>query len=488
MKSKKKLLWLVVAVIAIVIVVAIPVWVQRRKETVTTSLQHAVELQRQGKLKLALREINKAMEFGADKADCYSYRASYEHFYGHLTAAEIDYKKSLKLKPENYVVWSNLSDLYYRLDDMDAALDAANNSLKYLSRTSNALANRAQVLVRKSEYQQAINDTTDALWWLTSMDGKVSDTKRNILVLRAAAYRHLNKTVEAESDLNRARRIARPVHRETIFATNLEKEFAQKIVRPRFVLCTDTSASDAQATAEFLDRFLTYVDKNISPLKPDSSFHVFIFSTKKDFKEFLTRIDEHRKFIGLYVQRYDSAFTFASSDKGCLAHEIMHRVLEDAPFIDIWAKEGIPALFEQFYGYPFEDNYKLALGIHSGSRISNLGRAAEDLPLVEVLSQQEAAFTESRERLAAIYLFRSGKLHRFMELSQSGELGDFATAFETALGRTAVALEPDWQKYLAQIESDKATIRALPDSRIFENKQAYEKFVSTVPDSIIPQI
>ena len=235
--------------------------------------------------------------------------------------------------------------------------------------------------------------------------------------------------------------------------------------------------SIAEKDIDTIGRFLNNVDTNIIALSPDFNVHVFIFEKRADLEKYWLKYrghSGHRTVAGFYDSQRNAVFTYARSGPGTICHELMHKVLEDIPFLDSWAVEGIPALFEKFYGYPEGDGLHLLLGAQNPWRIKALGTTLEEQRLVDDLSILYSDQDESRARLIAVFLYRENKLQRYLELSKSGQIGDYPTMFEATMKAHATELEPKWHEYLKAIGDNRDFVMSAPANEIFPTRQAFE--------------
>jgi tetratricopeptide (TPR) repeat protein len=487
LKNKNASILMVVGVAVLVSCTGTWIWSEVNKKAIDDCCGRATNFQYKGQLRRALKELDKLPALGVDAALYHEYRGSMQHWWGYLHQADREYKKSLKTKPENSVVWSNEADLLYRLDDVDGSLQACNLALKYNPRESVALSNRAQIWLRKKEYQRALEDASNALVNLTGKDWSTASLKKSVLVERADAYRHLGKAEESEHDLSDIRRNAICTHKAQDSTIAFEKAFSRKNVRANFILCSNLPEVNAAALTDFFERFLIYIDRNVCPVKADPKFHIFIFDSRSQYDSFLKVTGENRSLYGHYSYNDNALYTSVDAGAGTFAHELMHKVIEDLPFIDAWAQEGVPTIFEKFYGYPFGDSYKLTLGLQNPWRIKELGKSLTGISLPEIIAQQNPAFSESEARLAAIFLFKSAKLRKYLELCANGHVGDYPTVFESAFDKTAVQMQPEWKQYLAKIDSERADIDTLPTSFIFSDKKHFDDFVSLHKSQLSPE-
>jgi Tfp pilus assembly protein PilF len=486
LKNKNARILIGVSIAIVVLCAASWLWSESNKRAIKDCYMRAANFQQKGQLRKALKELDKLPALGADAAEYHAYRGSIQHFWGYLPEARSEYKKSLKANPENSAVWSNEADLLYRLGDVGGSLQACDKALKYNPAESFALSNRAQIWLHEKQYPQAIDDTSKALVNLKGKDWSSLSFRKAVLANRANAYRHLGKELESERDLDDARAIVKPAHKKQDFAFALEKTFARKTNRANFILCSNLPEASQTALTEFFDRFFIYIDRNICPVKADSKFHIFIFDSSSEYQSFLKAHGENRCLRGHYYSAENALYSSADSGEGTLGHELMHKVIDDLPFIDEWAVEGVPTIFEKFYGYPCDDNYKLTLGIQNPWRIKELGKSLTGISLPQILAQQNPSFSESEARLAAVFLFKSGKLRKYLELCKNGHVGDYPTVFESAFDKMAVEMQPEWNDYLAKIDRERADIDTLPTSFIFKDKQDFDDFVNLHKSQLCP--
>jgi tetratricopeptide (TPR) repeat protein len=416
---------------------------------------------------------NGTVGFDEDKATFFFLRGEGEHLRGSLLAAHSDYVRSFNLDRRNDFLLASMADIDFRFDHLQDALSECDEALRLNPKNALALNNRAQVWLRKKEYQHVFDDASNAL---ANMDKLTDPLRQQSLLLRASANRHFGRAVQSDNDVKAARACAPINHAKVKDARELESKFSRKFVEPGFVLCTDSSEEDSNKQIQFITRFMRYVDTSLCHFQPDEEFHIFVFGDREQYHQFLRSIKDTRFLPGNYDGDYDAIFTYAQSGVGTFAKTLMHKFVEELPFADPWSKEGIPALFEKLYGYEDGDSLHLVVAGQNSWRIRALGGRLTRLSLAEVISNLYPVLSESEERLAAAFLCRQGKLRSYLQLCQTGPTGEYDTTFESVFGRSGVQLSPEWKSYLSLIVDRRDEIEKLPVTTIFHDKDSFENF------------
>lgn len=432
----------------------------------------------------ALMDLNKAIEVNRNAKMAYPYylsRGWMEHSAGQFDAALSDYQRCLDLEPNSAEVYGNLADIYFRLGNVAKSLDCCNKALKAEPYLLLGRLNRAQCYLRMKQYEKCLADALKSIELNQATDPQLIAMKQFAQLLRASAYRGLGNEREAKICEDIARSFHKVSHDKIDEAIVLENQFKFKVKRSRFTLCTNSDMLEATRLADFADRFLTYVDTNICPVKIDSSFHIFVFATPEELPPSIT-MDELKTTNGTYDSALNAVVVYKDSGLGTVAHELMHKVLESKPFIDEWAKEGIPAMFDKFYAYNSANSLVMDLGVQNN--LSKVKRDWSTLQLAEVLAEQWPRLSSPEERLAAVFLYKSGSLPRYFQLCENGELGSYATYFEAAFGANAPDMQQKWSGYLRTIAINREAIDKLPDSKVFANQAEYDKFVREHADGL----
>jgi tetratricopeptide (TPR) repeat protein len=473
---------LIVAAILIVFVIYVRVWSQEKNQVkMHKALQAAQSYARKGQMDDAIIAYSNAITYGADpKVYCYQ-RAVFEQLSGHLFLAEGDYRRCIQLDPKNINALVNLAEIEFRVDDFDNAFRHADEALRYDPKNATALTVRAMCYTQRHQYQNAIADTTGALSNLAATDS----ARQGILVRRAAAYRYLGKTTEAQQDIETARKIFEShITRKSpdVFAAS----FAHKWVRPDFTFYSYGAETVSQPYIDFASRFLAYINENLLPLKKDSSLRIFLFPSAQAYRQTMLANGERPNSIGYYSPTYNAIFTYDQLEKGSLARSLMSKAMAEMPFTDAWATTGIPDLLARFYGYPDGDSYHLYIGVPKPWLDEVLRKRLLRVDLLETLAQQFPGLTDSESRLAALYLYRRGKLHQYLELCRNGQVDQHVTLFETVFGKSAKQMAPEWMKYILELQQQNLAVARLPAAMIWDRPDLFNQFMHAVPAGLLP--
>jgi len=475
----------VITVVAILIVFALcaKVWSNERHQVpLHKCLDDANKYVSRGQLDKAIDQYSQAIELGGDKAIyCYE-RGACEQLTGQLFLAEGDYRKATELNPKNVKALVNLAEIQFRFDDFAGAFKSSEQALACDPKNVSALTIREMCHTQRHEYQFAVNDTTTALSNLTA---ETESSRQGILVRRAAAYRYLGKTKEAQQDIESARKIfLSGIKRKS--AAVFAEGFANKFVRPRFTLYANGGSRAFDAYMDFVERFLNYLNANVSPIKTDSTFQIFLFDDANSYGRKLIANGEYPRQTGFYSPTYNALFTYQQLDNGTTARELVRKSMAEMPFTDPWAREGIPNLFARTYGYVDGDSYKMYVGVQKPWLSEVMRKRLMRIDLVETLAQQYSGPTDSEGRVAAVFLYRHGKLLPYLQLCRNGQVDEHVTLFETVFGKSAIQLEPEWMKYLQEFDRQNVALEHLPTTTFFSSKQLYDIFMHVMPKGLLP--
>jgi hypothetical protein len=164
---------------------------------------------------------------------------------------------------------------------------------------------------------------------------------------------------------------------------------------------------------------------------------------------------------------------------GTFTHEVSHPLVEENfAHLPAWAFEGIPTFFEKFYGYWNGEQLVLYWGFQNPWRIRELGPELTRLDLKRIVSENGITEpSESKLRMAAMFLWEQGRLRRFLRLVATNNRLGYPTYFEAAMGMPMGKIMPIWQSYLESIERNRAEILSLPLSTVFSNEAEFHDFV-----------
>ncbi|MDX2105011.1 MAG: hypothetical protein SFY67_01285 [Candidatus Melainabacteria bacterium] len=168
-------------------------------------------------------------------------------------------------------------------------------------------------------------------------------------------------------------------------------------------------------------------------------------------------------------------YTSSETGLGTLSHEFMHAVFHYTNAkLDPWAHEGLPAFFEKMYGYCEKGQVYFITGFQNPWRIKALGQNLKNLSLEEIVNSSK---NQNELRLVSVFLYKKGYLKRFLDISRTGNKGNFNTCFEAAFGRDIRSLEPVWKEYLKDIVAKHSLINQIPGSQFFSSKAKFDSFM-----------
>lgn len=246
-------------------------------------------------------------------------------------------------------------------------------------------------------------------------------------------------------------------------------------------------AADAQAVREiarFAEGFLALVRRDFFDPKFDYPIKVVVLPTREAFHAYLKdrlKIADPPAF-GIYLKELRAFVTFTSSGLGTFAHEIMHPLLErNLPKRPAWADEAIPSFFEKFLGYWEGDTLVLRFGYQNPWRIQALGDQIDQLDLRAIVQRKANDYGRNMNsdlRMVSVFLWRNGKLGRFLDLVRRGDRAGYDSYLEAAFERPLIDIEPAWRSYLRETKANRAEIYRVPLSTVFKDKAEYEAYVT----------
>jgi hypothetical protein len=257
---------------------------------------------------------------------------------------------------------------------------------------------------------------------------------------------------------------------------NLEAKFKYKCASEHLIVYG--SPNSARSVDNYLEAFLTFLDANFYKVPSNLKLSVFVFPTRSEFDSYVrTNLGINDSIFGVYIGS-SKFLTYADSGLGTMSHEFMHAIFDvTGAKLDHWAREGVPAFFEKMFGYKEKGKVDFVTGFHNPWRITAIQNRLSKLTLKEIIKDKESG-DQSEERLVAIFLYKQGKLKKFLELSKTGNKGNFDTCLEAAFGQKAEKLEPLWKAYTASINRQRRAIAKIPGSRFYQSKAAFDKFMS----------
>jgi hypothetical protein len=234
-------------------------------------------------------------------------------------------------------------------------------------------------------------------------------------------------------------------------------------------------------TIRLSDNFVDIVKRDFFKADRGYPIRVFICQDEGKFVQFMHRdldIQDPSDF-GIYLFSRKLLATYEDSGLGTFAHEVLHPLVEaNLPHRPAWAIEGVPTFFEKFYGYWNGGQLVLYWGFQNPWRIRELGPEVTRLDLKRIVSEDGSSEqSESKLRMAAMFLWEQGKLRRFLKLVAANNRLGYPTYFEAAMGMSMGEITPIWQSYLEGIERNRAEMLSLPISTVLGSEAEFRAFV-----------
>lgn len=265
---------------------------------------------------------------------------------------------------------------------------------------------------------------------------------------------------------------------------DLKKDFNNTIQTEHFVFYYNGDVnSNIQQIARFSEGFLSVLKKDFFNPSFDYPIKVLVLPTRGAFQEYLWK---HFDVMqppgwGIYLAEYKLFATYEDSGIGTFAHEIMHPLIaKNLPKRPVWADEGIPSFFEKFFGYWNGNDLVLKLGYQNPWRIRELGTQIDKLDLKAILHRTSNNYSINKNsdlRMVSVFMWRHGKLQRYLDLVGRNDRGAYDTFVEAAFEKEIKEIEPMWRKYLRETKINRPHIYRIPPSKVFENKYDYEAYI-----------
>jgi tetratricopeptide (TPR) repeat protein len=138
-----------------------------------------------------------------------------------------------------------------------------------------------------------------------------------------------------------------------------QQKFPMRIDTEHLIFFADNTDDQVIRLAINGEILIKMYDQYFVPLTANYPFNVYTFQYADGMSRFLKEAKGISQSGVLGLTSRDQRF-IATGDyfgSGTLAHELMHKVLDDryTSIPDQWAVEGIPELMEKFYGYRYDD-------------------------------------------------------------------------------------------------------------------------------------
>ena len=255
-------------------------------------------------------------------------------------------------------------------------------------------------------------------------------------------------------------------------------QFQHRLPSKYFIFYSNIPQKKLEAYAELSDLFVEFVDRHYFKVENSFPVKVVVMPDRMSFKSLLrTQLQmAESPDYGIYLGDKNLFITHDEAGIGTFTHEIAHPLVEvSLKNRPQWAIEGIPAFFEKFYGYKNGGQLHAVFGYQNPWRIADLGERLSTLSLERILASSEST---SEKRLVSVFLYQAGKWKIFLDLIKNGDRRGHATYVEAAFNKSLAELEPEWRKYLQNIQLTRDLILRLPNSVVFDTEKNYLRFKS----------
>ncbi len=236
-------------------------------------------------------------------------------------------------------------------------------------------------------------------------------------------------------------------------------------------------------TAKFTDQFIEIINKEFFNVDFEYPITALVLEDRGKFQDFLRKAFKIKNppSFGIYLPKHKLFATYEGSGLGTFTHEILHPLVDkNLKKRPVWAKEGIPAFFEKFYGYWEGDQVVVSWGYQNPWRIEVLGDNLPRLDLESIIRSRnyQTKYRQSDLRIVSMFLWDHGKFKKFLKLIAAGEKNGYQTFFEAAFDKKLKDIIPLWEKYLKDVYSKRDNIKKIPPSTILRNRLEFERFMT----------
>lgn len=258
---------------------------------------------------------------------------------------------------------------------------------------------------------------------------------------------------------------------------DLGKLFSNQISSKYFKFYADIPTDKLQRYADFSDQFVDLIDRDFFKVKNKFPINAYVLTDKESYQKFLTDHLSVKKppLFGIYLTEANAFSTYDGVGLGTFAHEIARGLLEESvKNRPEWAKDGIPAFFEKFFGYYKDGKLYINWGYQNTWRIDDLGDRLTKIKLIRVIYGSE---NQSEKRLLAMFLHQHGKLRAYLDLVQAGTKKDYRTYVEAVFDKPMHQIDPLWEAYLKEVANDKKKNIQVPASSVFNSEAEMNAFL-----------
>jgi hypothetical protein len=249
-------------------------------------------------------------------------------------------------------------------------------------------------------------------------------------------------------------------------------------------------AAKIKEISDFSDGVVNLVDRDFFKASYDYPIRVLVLENLPQYQVFVAR------YFGLIEGRTAAAnawaphklfVTYVDAGVGTFAAEIAGTLAEsnlnDRPG---WAVGGVPAFFDNFYGYWTNGQLIAYWGYQNPARLRQIGTNLLNIDLKEILATPTPSTNdnwvdtnEAKERMVSVFLWEQGRFKRFLKLIATRDKAGYPSYFEAAMEMPVDQILPLWQGYLHDVASDYSDIMTMPPTTICPDQASFQDFVKT---------
>jgi len=265
------------------------------------------------------------------------------------------------------------------------------------------------------------------------------------------------------------------------FSEDLSVYFKNQFKSQYFVFHYNDEITTIPSFDRFSDGFIRVINRDFFRATFNYPIHVYVLKDQASMNIFLKQkanVDD-TDLYGIYLPRFNGFVTREDSGYGTFSHEILHPLIAaNLKNIPQWAVEGLPSFFEKFFGYYDNNSPVLQFGFQNPWRIEKMGDKILTLNLADIINSGQKYGT-SEKRLVSVFLYKNGKLVKFIDAVKTNNKHGYKTFFEAAFEKNMSEVTPLWKTYINEIVRDRERIIKIPGSRVFDSKESFDAFMKS---------
>lgn len=227
---------------------------------------------------------------------------------------------------------------------------------------------------------------------------------------------------------------------------------------------------------QFAEAFRAFIDRELIKVAPGPKQKVYLFANYDQLNHFLKQhnlsegTDYWPERNAILIQTYLQVYA-------PLAHILTERAISAIPYIEPWARVGIPQLFHKFFAYYDGDELHPYFAFQNSSTPNALATELRAPSLQKLISTEDFSQMEGKARLVAVFLQKQKKTQEYLRLASGDTCIPYHTRLEGAFYKPIEEIEPLWSAYLEDTKKSAGRWLNLPASETFDSKQELLEFM-----------